>query len=35
MIQRPWIPCLVLALGMGIAPVAQGRLITNLERTNS
>lgn len=31
MIQRLWIPCLVLALGMGIA---RGQLITNLERTN-
>ena len=35
MMQRLWIPCVMLALGMCIAPVAQGQLITNLERTNS
>ena len=33
--QRLWILCVMLALGMSIAPVAQGQLITSLERTNS
>ncbi len=33
--QRLWTLCVMLAFGMCIAQVAQGQLITNLERTNS